>query len=438
MHRYESRKNKLIKCLIIIFAFISLFTLVRVILAGDSLTGKDLSKVTGEYGTVTDRQGNILYDGACSVTATANLIGNPLNTNTIANVYSEALAPSGFNVVSGIKSVEGKAGQVLQTTLLSADIQERLARAFGKYNGVLFAYNYTTGEILCALSLPSSSGYSRRDGALINKCLDGTYIPGSTMKIVASILALEQDLDLAKHRCTCTGTRLLPDGTSVSCAGGTAHGTVNLETALGYSCNCYFSSLISRLDVDQTQASLLKLGFTLDGENKRTQLSQLTRTTSSTNFTSNESFNDVWSLIGQGHTQISVVDMVKIAGAVSNGGVAAEPYLVSSICDPNESECIYEAETDTARLFTLETAEDLDAIWENAVNRFYRSGSSAMSTKITYAKTGTAELGDGTTNRTLLGVIKEQQVAFMIVVEGLPSGDPLCVTIANTLASVLG
>ena len=61
---------------------------------------------------------------------------------------------------------------------------------------------------------------------------------------------------------------------------------------------------------------------------------------------------------------------------------------------------------------------------------------------MTLAKSGTSEHTDSATgeeynNRLLVGVMEEHNVAFMLMVERLPAGDSLIVTIANTLAQVI-
>ena len=47
------------------------------------------------------------------------------------------------------------------------------------------------------------------------------------------------------------------------------------------------------------------------------------------------------------------------------------------------------------------------------------------------------EHGDGTTSRSLLGVMKEYDTAFFIYVEGLRGGDNRCTYIAGILAEEL-
>jgi hypothetical protein len=93
----------------------------------------------------------------------------------------------------------------------------------------------------------------------------------------------------------------------------------------------------------------------------------------------------------------------------------------------------YEAVTFFETLFPQEIAQKADIIWTNACDRYYKLSCTAIS----YAKTGTVEHGDGTTSRSLLGVMKEYDTAFFIYVEGLRGGDNRCTYIAGILAEEL-
>lgn len=429
--RSEKRKKYIIMVLALLLVISVPVSYLRVLTAAEYIDG-------GKKGAILDRCGLTLYDDGC---VAPELLGNVLGgngmiDNALSVRYAQELKASGFSPLVGIESLEGQVGDSMITTLLPVSAQEKLAEAFGEYNGCCFAYNYVTGEVYVMLSLPSSLSEGATDGAYWNRCLHSLYIPGSTMKIVAAICALEQDSSLDGFTYTCTGQEVLADGNTVTC--GTSHGTLDLKGALGRSCNCYMAALIQQFDLERTWEILNGLGISQTGNEEKAFVDKLVRMTSRTQFNSTQSFNDVWSLIGQGYTEANVVDMAMIAGAVANGGSVAKPYVVQSIVSADGEETAYEAQIgEMTRLLSQRTANQLYEIWSDAVDTYYRSGKSQVVDQITSAKTGTAQIGNGNTNRMLVGVMEEKNVAFMVVCEDLPSGDPLCSTIANLLAELV-
>lgn len=435
MHRTEKRKRYLILLFAAILLFLVAVTLIRVAVASGSLTAKDFKTAIGRDGIIVDRNGNTLYDAD---TFNEELFGNLFggtgyNNNTLKEAYESDML-NGFTLLRGAAGMSQKKQKVMQTTLLGEEAQQQIADAFGGKRGCCFSYNYITGEIYTMLSLPSAAVITDENdvsGALRNRCLDDIYIPGSTMKIVASICALEQDQDLIQATRTCNGGTKLPDGKEVTCTEA-VHGTVDFTDALGVSCNVYFAGMIQKLNIEEAQATLKQLGFVQDHSVEKNNLGELSKTVSSTAFTAMD-YSNIWSLIGQGNSQVNVMDMAQIAGAVANGGQTAEPYLVAGFYTEGK-ENKTTVEPDIANLFSRNTADILDEYWTAAVNGHYRSGSNTITEKITYAKTGTAQLGGNRRNKLLLGVCKDSNTAFMIVVEDYRKGDPTAISIANVLA----
>lgn len=428
------------------------------------LVVKRLNRGTGP---VVTRNGSELYDGrrATDPAITGNLVGgiSKFIPNAIAYRYGAKTIPGNIGVLNGIRPLEKLQFREIRTTLLDADALEKIADAFRGKSGCCFAYNYKTGEVYTALSLPSidqtpKDGFTpeqEREAPLLNRCLNGTYVPGSTMKIVTSICALEQSINPNDFTFQCDGATLVPEVENgryrFHCANDNAHGSVDFVAALGRSCNAYFANLILELNVEKTQQTLRNLGFTVNGtpsDNAVKEIGLLSKRTSSVTFKGDRASDDVWGLIGQGDTTVNMVDMAMIAGAVANGGESALPYVVRSLYDPNTGA---ELNPETGRklnpdkltkmrtLFSSRTASALYPDWKNAVSKYYTCDS-----RITAAKTGTAEIEgvEGTrnkyTNALLIGVIEEKETAFAIVIEKRnPSKDPRPLDIAAVLADYL-
>ncbi len=424
----------ILAAVLVISVFCGMFA--RVMIAADELSEADAIVMTGVTGRIEDRFGQPIYrDGEVSdYKVFGNLIGYKDRIhNSLVYRYSDLLTSAKINPILGLSSMEAES-RVMHTTLLSEESQKELAKFFDTKSGCCFAYNYETGEVYTALSLPAYEP-DAAGTTYINRCFDSTYIPGSTMKVVTAALAVDQGKNVTWTFYSCKGSYTLSNGDKINCTG--THGWLDFAGAIGRSCNCYFAQLIEDLNLDQALETLEELGFSVNKEEgKKGALDRLIKAGSTANITNTVSFKNVWGLIGQGHTEVNAVDMAMIAAAVVNGGETATPYIVSSVVNPNrEDEVLYQAEPETKKLLEKKTADKTARFWEWAVDRYYYDNKD-LNSRISHAKTGTAEQGDGNVDNLLMGVIESSKTAFYIVVEdGRYSNLP--VTIANKLAELL-
>lgn len=444
--RSEKRK-KILVYLMALFLLLSIPAVyLRLSFCVEEASPPVIEEITGAYGMIFDRNGNQIYgrDG-CSYNEYYNIVdgilsnGNVDSTYTIAYKYGPELAGQKVSLVAGYAKETVKVdGAQLTTTLLPGDALVKLHKAFGEYDGAVFAYNYKTGEVYVMLSLPSVSPERGTGGKKKNDNL-GTYMPGSVFKIVAATCALCQAEELERFTYTCEGAHPMPDGNEIIC--GKPHGgPLTLTDAIGRSCNCYFAALISQFEPEQTKEILAQMGITVREEGESaptTRIDRILRDTSSTEFSDPTRTNDTWSMIGEVHNTANLIDLACIAGAIANGGASTNPFLVASVFDPNKGEMTYEAEkADLRQLIESTAATRICQIWSDATEKFYRSGKNELDSRISHGKTGTSEIGEGN-NRLILGVLEAYDTAFVVAVEGLPAGDPLMISIANTLAEVI-
>lgn len=424
----------------------------------EQMPPREIIEITGVQGTILDREGNVIYnekgatyDEYINLVAAQFANGNHVSYKTLAYQYKDELLPKPISVVAGTSSFEGLKGMELHTTLLPGTDLQTLNAAFKGYNGCVFAYNYKTGQIYVMLSLPSNlKNLDTLNNPLFNRNL-GSYMPGSCFKVVTALCALTQDPELQNHTHTCTGSYTLADGNEVTCVS-THGGPLNMTDALGRSCNCYFASLIGKMDVEQTCQILRQLGIRVGEEETDEEesdgkepaepagvaamtLDRFSRDVSYTSFDRNNFFGDTWNMIGEIGTMMSPMDLTFIGAAIVNDGAAAAPYLIESSYDPNDGDYNYKAEPGQMhQLVDPAVSATLKGIWSDAVDRHYRDD--GLDPRITFAKTGTSEIGKAN-NRLILGVMEEYDTAFLVVVEELPSGDPLIIRVANVLADMI-
>lgn len=174
-------------------------------------------------------------------------------------------------------------GGVVHLTI-DADIQAYTARRMGRESGSAVIIDTLTGGIIAFVSMPSFDPNSFSDGIgnqewamlraddhlpLLNKASRGLYPPGSTVKPMAAIAAMELGVDPGERHYCPGGYRL---GNRVfKCLG--VHGSVDMPTAIEKSCNSYFYWLGHRLGYDRIApfARALGLGeeYDLAGSNQR-------------------------------------------------------------------------------------------------------------------------------------------------------------------------
>jgi penicillin-binding protein 2 len=174
---------------------------------------------------------------------------------------------------------EGEPGQDVQLTLdleLQRFCNERLSTELAASSVVI---DVRTGAIMALASVPSfnpsafASGLSRAlwkelstspRTPLVNKCIRGQYPPGSTFKLITAMAGLESGLITPNYEVYCPGVTRL-GAAKFHCWKDHGHGSLNLNQALGQSCDCYFYDVARRVGIDTLaqMANRFGLGHTL-------------------------------------------------------------------------------------------------------------------------------------------------------------------------------
>ncbi|MGQ3100724.1 MAG: penicillin-binding protein 2 [Alphaproteobacteria bacterium HGW-Alphaproteobacteria-17] len=224
-------------------------------------------------------------------------------------------------------------GKTVHLTI-DADLQEYAARRMGRESGAAIIMDCLTGDILAFISMPCFDPNSLSDGIsnneyswlraddhqpLINKATRGLYPPGSTLKPMVAIAAVENGVD-PSERHTCVGGYRL-GSRFFRCLG--THGSIDMPTAIEKSCNSYFYWLAHRLGYDAIAptAKLLGLGeeFQLAGSNQRYG-------TIPDSAWKMRRFNQPWSasdslnaVIGQGYVSVNPLQLAVMTARMVSG-----------------------------------------------------------------------------------------------------------------------
>lgn len=380
-------------------------------------------------GTILDRNGVVLYtsdDSGFSFAedwstrvACYHLIGD-----TAGNIRTGALRQfrdklAGYSFIEGATS-----GQTISLTVDSA-LNVAAYSALAGRNGAVMLMDYTTSEILCMVSSPgddpASPTSTPAEGTYLNKCLSSSFTPGSVFKLVTLAAAIDNIHDLFERSLWCEGSMIV-DGAKLTCTGN--HGSQTIEQALANSCNCAFGTLALELGPDIMAEYAEKLGITapltLDGMDVLPG-----------SFTKGEegSVGLAWSGVGQYEDLVCPYAMVRYVAAIANGGSVYEPTLLGRGTLDKETE-----------LLSASTAQKISEMMNYNVQNAY--GSWVFPGLNVSAKTGTAEVGDGTSHAWMTGFLNdpEHPYAFVVILEHAGGGLANAGPVANAVlqAAVAG
>lgn len=151
------------------------------------------------------------------------------------------------------------------TLTLDAELQHEAYRLLGDQVGVVVALDPRNGEILALASAPSYDPnlFTRRLEAeewrqlvsspfhpLQNRALQNRYSPGSVFKIVMAVAGLAEGVVGPQDTVLCNGSTTIYNR-RFRCWKKGGHGTVNLQSAIKYSCDVYFYHLGQRLGIER-------------------------------------------------------------------------------------------------------------------------------------------------------------------------------------------
>ena len=378
-----------------------------------------------DRGTVTDRDDTLLAfsnenvfgyaDSSAVRTACLHVVGDmggSIGTGALTAFRSKLI---GWSLISG---TTGDGGTVKLS--IDADLNVTAYNALAGRNGAVLVYNYKTGEILCmtsSLSYDPNVGFDADDpaydGVYINRAISASFVPGSVFKLVTLAAAIENIPDLYSQTFTCEGTYDV-DGRTITCTG--THGTLTVEEALAHSCNCAFAQIALQLGGDTIAKYAAKYGLT-----ETHDLNGIETAAGSIESAGTDRANVAWEGIGQYNDLVVPYSLLRLMGAIANGGVVKEPSILYG--RPNGSE----------RLMSQSTADALSDMMSYNVE--YNYGAGNYPGLQMHAKTGTAEFGDGTSHAWFAGFItnSDAPLAFVVLVEHGGSGYSVASPIANTV-----
>ena len=261
--------------------------------------------------------------------------------------------------ISQLEFQKGEKGKTLKLTV-DVEVQKLANKLLKDQAGSICVMDIFTGEIIAMHSSPSFDpnlfvfGISQDDWQiirndpmkpLVNKTLQGNYSPGSTIKPIVALSALENGIINTNFTVKCTGKTEMY-GQTYHCWKKEGHGFVSLRNAMKQSCDTYFYEISRRLGVDKLSETAKKFGL---GEKVFGDLFDIEKKglIPNTEWKKN-ALGKGWLLgetmitgIGQGYIQTTPIQLCLMTAQIANGGYKIYPKIIYGDENKNQPEDKY-------------------------------------------------------------------------------------------------
>ena len=248
--------------------------------------------------------------------------------------------------ISQINQVDSIQGKKIRTTI-DLECQRFAQKLLKDKSGSICVMDIYTGDVIVMSSSPTydpnkfTHGISRKDWneiknnplkPLINKSIAGLYSPGSTLKPIVALAALEYDTISPNMKVKCEGNIELY-GQKYHCWKEKGHGFMSLRNAIKQSCDIYFYEVARLLGVDRLSilAKRYGLGSKVLGDlfiNEKKGIVPSTKWKI-------ENLERPWYLgetiitgIGQGYIQSTSLQLCLMIAQLANGGYKIKPNII--------------------------------------------------------------------------------------------------------------
>ena len=349
-------------------------------------------------------------------------------------------------------------------------------RSLGRQVAVGIALNPQNGEVLALVNLPSydNNVFTKRDARvkraellnapfqpLFNRAVSGIYTPGSTIKPLVALAALNEGLINPSDRVYSSGVLEIPNpyfsDQPSRFLDWKAHGWVDLHSALARSSNIYFYAVGGGIPADAENPSDIKVGLGLGKLKEYWQNSGFGEKTGIDLDSENAGFlpdpaekeartKDIWRLgdtynisIGQGDLLVTPIQLISQIAAIANGGKIYKPHLNMGLGDRVEG---IEITKDFSNLAPY--IKEVQKGMEDVVSEWYGTAHLLADLPVSVAaKTGSAQVANNTrTNAFFVGYLPaealakvgaplDMQIAILVLIENAREGSLNAVPVAK-------
>ena len=276
---------------------------------------------------------------------------NNLDKDIIGKIGFQRYEVNAFGKrIKQIKIDKGQAGQDFTTTI-DLEIQNYTSKLIENLAASVCVMDIYNGDIVTMASAPAYDPnvfvhginnqdwqflLDHRDKPLTNKSLAGLYPPGSTIKTIVALSALENKVWNPKKIINCNG-KIEMYGEKFHCWKKKGHGRVNMRTAIKRSCDVYFYEVARLLGVDRLSKTAEKFGLgkkvLVDFLEERSGVVPNTKWKKKyigQNWYIGETLH---SGIGQGYYLTTPLQLCLMTAQIANGGYRITPKIISDSTD---------------------------------------------------------------------------------------------------------
>ncbi len=247
--------------------------------------------------------------------------------------------------IKQIKVDPGQSGQNFKTTL-DLEVQKFTTEIIKDVAASVCVMDIYNGDIVSLVSSPVYDPNAFVHGIdktywdtlinnskkpLINKAVAGLYPPGSTIKTLVALSALENKITRPLNTVKCTG-KIELFGEKFHCWKKKGHGIVNMRSAIKRSCDVYFYEIARRLGVDRLSETAKKFGL---GKKVLNNFAEERSGVVPSTAWKKKFIGQNWYLgetlhsgIGQGYFQSTPIQLCLMTAQIANGGFEIKPRII--------------------------------------------------------------------------------------------------------------
>ena len=251
--------------------------------------------------------------------------------------------------ISQIEHIKESQGVEIRTTV-DLEVQKFAQELLNNQAGSICVMDIYTGEIIAMASSPTydpnkfTHGIGHKDWSkirdnplkpLVNKSIAGLYSPGSTLKPLVALAALEFGTIDPNRVIECKGHKHPYElyGVKYHCWKKHGHGYMKLRNAIKQSCDIYFYEMARILGVDKLSIIAKRYGL---GANllKDIYFDEKKGVVPNTQWKKN-AIGKSWYLgetvingIGQGYIQTTPLQLCLMTAQIANGGFKIKPHII--------------------------------------------------------------------------------------------------------------
>ena len=358
-------------------------------------------------------------------------------------------------ITGELYSVEPKPGSTVALTIdidFQAQVEEALKNTVSsmtKSDGIdrgaaVAVVQVGTGDVLALASYPTYFlSTFRQDLAELstdplqpmwNRATQGKYAPGSTLKPLTAIAALESGATTVREKIYDSGKWTYP-GYSASytyCWKRSGHGSLNVRGAIMNSCNYFFAEMGYRMGMDTLREYYAKFGL---GAPTGIEIGDTAGRLPSQNEGENLA---PWAAFGQANQEYSPLQLANYIATLCGGGDRYATHLLKNVRSSGSGalESVYDAEPVETIAMSSENLSAVlagmhDLATDGAVSQYFKDCIVDAA-----AKTGTIQTGDTKNNNgafVCFAPYDDPQIAVAIVIEKGGSGAALASTAVQVL-----